>query len=370
MELKIVIAFLALVVLGLVYYLVNLGFAEMIKWLAKKQILCTYLKENRVMQIDDGEKFNEFILTKRGYSFAFQLDENQGIDWEHERDRWQIVPNKHYNFEDSLTGFQEWCLKELGIYWFGGWLLGKKVRVREVDLYSYDHRSSELQQIEKKSPYLFATETMYAWEIRNAEDVTGNSFRIEFGVIASVVNPYIAWIENERWDKTFAAKAISSPIPFIKGYPFHVLSPQIQKSVEELKNSTANNDVSIPHDEIAEKFGQKVLDALKMLTIGLEFKSVELFNVDPENPEVFKGILDYYQARYKSESAIEIGRGEAAALAQKLKVERDDLRERLAAMDTHPESARLSTLKETFKNVTVLGGDQLTLLIDPDKKAK
>ncbi|MDQ5961943.1 MAG: hypothetical protein QG669_335, partial [Patescibacteria group bacterium] len=32
------------------------------------------------------------------------------------------------------------------------------------------------------------------------------------------------------------------------------------------------------------------------------------------------------------------------------------------------EAARLSTIKDTFKNVTVLGGDQMTYLIDPNKK--
>jgi hypothetical protein len=367
MEFKLLIGISLLVVMGLLYYLTSLGFAEIIKLMARKQIMCTYLKENRIIQIDDGLKFNQFVMSKKGYSFAFQDKDKEDTEWKHERERWEIIENKHYNIEDSMSGFALWCLKELGVYWFGGWLLGKKVRTRTVDLYHYDQQNSKLTVIEKFSPYLFATDTMYAWEIRNAEDSTGNPFRINFGVIATVTNPYIAWIENERWDKTFAAKAISSPIPFIKNHPFHVLSPDIKKSLEELK-AASNGDAPINHDEIAEKFSKTVLRALKLLKLGLKFKSVELFNVDPENPAVFQAILNYYESRYTAEATIEKARGDADGNALKLKVERKDLKKRLQYLDQHLEAARLSTIKDTFKNVTVLGGDQMTYLIDPNKK--
>ncbi len=370
---KIILSFLALAGLGLVYYLIHLGFAEIIKWLAKRKILCVYLKENRIIQIDDGEKFNEFVLSKKGYSFQFQKDEKE---WKHEREKWEIVKNQDFNLDDHLFGFKRWCMKELGIYWFGGWLFSRKVRVREVELFSYDQRSKELEEIERSSPYLFATDTLYAWEIRNAEDITGNSFHVDFGVIASVKNPYIVWIENEKWDQTFGSIACSAPLSLIKSKPFHILSKQIQKGVEKIKEEAskgAKNDAEKDKendDEIAEAFSKVVIEKLRKQLKGFDFKRVTLFNVDPENPGVFEAILKFYTAQYDAEALIEVGRGEAGKKDQLLVVERNDLKERLAAMDLHPESARLSTIKETFKNVTVLGGDQMTLLIDPKQKAK
>lgn len=357
-------------------YLLQLAFANLLKKLAEKQILCTYLKENRIIQIDDGTKFNQFVLSKRGYSFAFQAESNKD-DWDHERDRWKIVENKHFNLEDELSGFQKWCMNELGIYWFGGLLFGKKIRAREVDLYTYDKKTNQIKKIEPKSQYLFATDTVYAWEIRNAEDVTGNSFKISFGVTACVTNPYIAWIENERWDDTFATKAMAAPIPLIKNLPFHVLTPIIKKKMDDSKDKE-----KIDHDEIAEQFKNKVKQELDNIHIGLEFKSVDLFNIDPENPDLFKSILDLYEAGFQAEANIEKKRGEAEGLElvneavrnntdKTLKIERDDLGLRLAAMENHLEAAKLVALQKTFGNVTVLGGsDALNILINPEKTKK
>ena len=357
---------LSLVALALSFYAVKLGFAEFIKWLARKKVLCVFLKENRIVQIDDGTKFNEFVLSKRGYSFAFQAEPDKD-DWVHEKDRWKIVANKHYNLEDSFTGFQKWCMKKLGIYWFGGFLLGKKVRIRKVRLFTYNKETNVIEAIEPDSEYLFATDTVYAWEIRHAEDIAGNSFRIPFSVIACVNNPYIAWIENERWDDTFATKAMSAPIHLIKNLPFHVLTPAIKNKMEDAKDKDGEK---VNYEEIAEQFTIKVKEELDKIDIGLEFKSVELYNVDPENPDLFDVFLDLYQAEFEAAATVKRARGEADGKALILEVERDDIDLRLQAMDSHPESARLLAMEKTFKNVTILGSESLAVLVDPNSKTK
>jgi hypothetical protein len=362
---------------ALLTYLVKLVFAELIKGLAASETLCFFLKENREVQIDAGQKFEQFVLSKAGYSYAFQRknasskykDVAKKIPWDSERDKWFIKENNEFSLETSpeLSWFQKWCLRELGIYWFGGFLFQRNLRYREIDIYTIEMVEQEVDEGGKKkkikiptlkkvlptrSKYLYATATVYGYELINAEDSTGNPLNILFTAIAENENPYITWIENERWDNRQREVALDRALKEVRKEPFvHVHKLIATKTSGE---TLPPNDTSV----IADNFCKQVLDALNDLNDGFRYTDVTLRNVDPSNENMRDSILSVFTSENEAQVISNLADAEAGKITRVEGAKNEKYKERVKITAENPQAAMISQMPETFRNLKALSLDK------------
>lgn len=361
----------------LLTYLVKLTFAEILKWMATKEILCFFLKENRVVQIDAGQKFEQFVLSKAGYSFAFQeknasskyKDVANKIPWDSERDKWFIKENNDFSLETSpeLSWFQKWCLRELGIYWFGGLLFQRSLRYREIDISTIEMVEMEVDEGGKKkktklpvlkkvlptsSKYLYATATVYGFELINAEDVTGNPLNILFTAIAENENPYIAWIENERWDHRQREVALDRALKEVQNEPFVQVHKIIAAKTSGVAPSSSNTSV------IADNFCASVKKALEELNDGFRYTDVTLRNVDPSNENMRDSILSVFTSENEAQVISNLAEAEAGKINKVEGAKNEKYKERVQITAENPQAAMISQMPETFGNLKALSLDK------------
>ncbi len=381
-----------------------------IKPLADLKILCFNTKESRESRVNTGEVFHDIPLTKMGYCQLYQyskggksntrerqyfksiihpdnqklvaipLDENdEGYDkqdggrrWVAESHKWYVVENPGFKLEtwEGLSGWQQFCLSELGVYWFGGSLLQRKLQEMKLEIYKLetidvaqvqDGKTIFVPEVRLKivepqtSIWLYSLQTEYAFEVPFAEDVNGNAVNVKFSVMASNVNGYISWVENERWDKNMKTIAVAAAIEVILKHPFSNIHIKYK---DDKSGSAAQKNI------IAGAFSLHLLEVLNNFNDGFLYHSVNLADVSVADPALAK--LNF--EKYKSEVNI-LMRTNAGIAEAKYAGKIGDTKNRLLKIESeiiskNLQAAKIATFGKTLSNLKVLGGDSVATFID------
>ncbi len=368
----------ALVLIYPAYY----RFSRVIRELAKKEKYSFELKENRWVEVTQNKEFLGLILTKAGACLLHQYPGNtllkqkfhwkindQGKfvavalakerDWISERDKWQKVECAKSDFNPTLIGlnwFQRWCVRELSVYWYAGWLFQNEIDYRPIDLYKFtdkqglglDGKPTTILLVEKITPELskslFAGDTVYSFFLPKAEDSTGNPVDVWFSAIGACVNGYVAKVDNERWDLKQKETVLSAANAFIKTKPFVMLNRLAAEYLGK-KDGLAVDRSSL--DEITDLFCKAILDALNAIDDGFHYTSVTLRNVDPSDERLRTAILELI----KSEVQKEVVKNEADGKAYAITTEK--------TAENEMQKARMTIENEMYKEKMVITGNNL-----------